>query len=130
MNSFNHYSFGAVSSWMYNYSLGIQRSPEHAGFKHFILKPTPDPDKVITFAKGHYDSVYGRIKSEWRTENGKLSCKCTVPPNSTVTLYLLAKSVGQITESGKTISNWKGINLDGENVIIPLSSGAYAFEER
>ena len=25
MNSFNHYSFGAVGAWMYNYSLGIQR---------------------------------------------------------------------------------------------------------
>jgi alpha-L-rhamnosidase len=28
MNSFNHYSFGAVAAWMYNYSLGIQRHPE------------------------------------------------------------------------------------------------------
>lgn len=24
MNSFNHYSFGAVGAWMYNYSLGIR----------------------------------------------------------------------------------------------------------
>lgn len=28
MNSFNHYSFGAVASWMYTHSLGIQRHPE------------------------------------------------------------------------------------------------------
>ena len=37
MNSFNHYSFGAVGSWMYNYSLGIQRDEAFPGFKHFIL---------------------------------------------------------------------------------------------
>ena len=41
MNSFNHYSFGAVASWMYNYSLGIQRHPDKAAFKAFVLKPTP-----------------------------------------------------------------------------------------
>jgi alpha-L-rhamnosidase len=128
MNSFNHYSFGAVSSWMYNYSLGIQRSPAHAGFKHFILKPIPDPDKVMTFAKGHYDSVYGIIKSEWKIDNGRLKYKCTVPPNSTATLYLPAKSVGQISESGKVISTWIGLKVDGENVMIPLTSGDYVFE--
>ena len=33
MNSFNHYSFGAVASWMYNYWLGIQRHPQKTGFK-------------------------------------------------------------------------------------------------
>jgi alpha-L-rhamnosidase len=130
MNSFNHYSFGAVSSWMYNYSLGIQRSPEKAAFKHFILKPTPDPDKVMTFAKGHYDSVYGTIKSEWKIDNGRLNYKCTVPPNSSATLYLPAKSVSQIIESGKVISNWIGLKVDGENLMIPLTSGVYVFEVR
>jgi hypothetical protein len=52
MNSFNHYSFGAVAAWMYNYSLGIQRHPTKAGFKEFILMPTPDPNGQITEAKG------------------------------------------------------------------------------
>jgi alpha-L-rhamnosidase len=128
MNSFNHYSFGAVSSWMYNYSLGIQRSPEHAGFKHFILKPTPDPDRVMTFAKGYYDSVYGRIKSEWKILGSKLSYKCSVPPNSTATLYLPAKSPEKITESGKSIISWKDVKVEGESLAIPLTSGDYVFE--
>jgi alpha-L-rhamnosidase len=128
MNSFNHYSFGAISAWMYNYSLGIQRSPEHAGFKHFILKPTPDPDQVMTFAKGYYDSVYGKIKSEWKIENGKLNYKCSVPANSTATLYLPAKSISQIKESGKSITTWKDVKKEGETVVISLSSGDYVFE--
>ena len=41
MNSFNHYSFGAVGQWMIAHSLGIQR--ETPGFKTFLLKPEPDP---------------------------------------------------------------------------------------
>ena len=51
MNSFNHYSFGAVGAWMYNYSLGIERDENSPGFKHFILRPEPDPTRLI--GRGH-----------------------------------------------------------------------------
>ncbi|AEI46897.1 alpha-L-rhamnosidase [Runella slithyformis] len=128
MNSFNHYSFGAVASWMYNYSLGIQRSPEHVAFKQFILQPTPDPDRVMTFAKGYYDSVYGRITGEWKWANGKWTYKTTVPPNTSATLYLPAKSASQISESGKSIVRWKGMKQENGNVVLPLESGSYVFE--
>ncbi|WP_245563715.1 alpha-L-rhamnosidase C-terminal domain-containing protein [Spirosoma luteum] len=33
-----------------------------------MLIPTPDPTKQMTFAKGYYDSLYGRISSEWKWE--------------------------------------------------------------
>ena len=46
MNSFNHYSFGAVGQWMIAYSLGIQR--DEPGFRKFILQPEPDPTGTIT----------------------------------------------------------------------------------
>ena len=128
MNSFNHYSFGAVAGWMYNHSLGIQRHPTKTGFQEFILKPTPDPNNSITSAKGHYDAVYGTIKSEWNTEGGKLTYKTTVPSNTTTTLYLSANNINQITESGKSIATWKGIKVENDRVIIPLGSGEYVFE--
>ena len=41
MNSFNHYSFGAVGQWMMAYSLGIQR--DEPGFRKFVLQPGPIP---------------------------------------------------------------------------------------
>ncbi|GGD69431.1 hypothetical protein GCM10011514_36930 [Emticicia aquatilis] len=123
MNSFNHYSFGAVASWMYNYSLGIQRHPQKTGFKEFILKPTPDPSGQITFAKGYYDSMYGRISSEWKNEGGKITYKFTVPANTSATLYLPANK--QITESGKTVKTDK---TEGDKVLITLTSGSYVFE--
>ena len=131
MNSFNHYSFGAVSAWMYNYSLGIQRSPEKAAFKQIILKPTPDPDKVMTFAKGYYDSVYGKINSEWRYEGKKLIYKTTVPANTSARLYLPTKTVNQVKESGKTLRQGNGISnisVENDKVKMTLASGDYAFE--
>ncbi len=123
MNSFNHYSFGAVASWMYNYSLGIQRHPQKTGFKEFILQPTPDPSGQITSAKGYYDSMYGRISSEWKSEGGKITYKFTVPANTSATLYLPANK--QITESGKKVKTEK---TEGDKVLISLTSGSYVFE--
>ncbi|HOY12208.1 MAG TPA: alpha-L-rhamnosidase C-terminal domain-containing protein, partial [Saprospiraceae bacterium] len=124
MNSFNHYSFGAVAAWMYNYSLGIQRHPEINGFKEFVLNPTPDPTKQLKFAKGYYDSLYGRIASEWEWKDGeKWVYKCTVPANTKASLYLPANKV--MKESGKAIELEK---VDGQNGWISLDSGSYIFE--
>ncbi|MCP9770439.1 alpha-L-rhamnosidase [Lacihabitans sp. LS3-19] len=127
MNSFNHYSFGAVAGWMYNYSLGIQRDPKTPAFKSFILKPTPDRNKDITFAKGYYDSMYGRISSEWQYVKDGWTYEVTVPANTTATLFLPAKSSTQITENGKPINTWKGLKTEKTNIQIPLVSGSYKF---
>jgi alpha-L-rhamnosidase len=131
MNSFNHYSFGAVASWMYNYSLGIQRNPESFGFKKIILQPMPDPDKKMTWAKGFYDSVYGKISSEWRYEGDKWIYKTTIPANTSATLYLPAKAINQVKENGKNIAQSSGISnlmLENGKVKMQLSSGDYVFE--
>ena len=130
MNSFNHYAFGAVASWMYNYSLGIQRDPEQPAFKRFVLKPTPDPTGRMTWAKGYYDSMYGRIASEWRMDNGKLTYKTTVPPNTSARLYLPAGSVKQVRESGKKVKKAKGVKYlskAGDRLVFELGSGEFEF---
>ena len=113
---------------MYNYSLGIQRHPTKTGFQEFILKPTPDPNNKVTAAKGHYNSMYGTIKSAWNTEGDKRGFKITVPANTTTTLYLPAKNIKQITENGKSIAKWKGVVVENDKVVIPLGSGDYSFE--
>ncbi|AUD02631.1 alpha-L-rhamnosidase [Spirosoma pollinicola] len=127
MNSFNHYSFGAVAAWMYTNSLGIQRHPSVAGFKEIVLKPTPDPTKKMTYAKGYYDSVYGRISSEWAWSGNSWNYKTTLPPNTSATLYLPAKSLNQISEGGKPIAQLKGVSQVNGEVSIPLGSGTYSF---
>ncbi|MBD2701704.1 family 78 glycoside hydrolase catalytic domain [Spirosoma sp. BT702] len=127
MNSFNHYSFGAVAAWMYNYSLGIQRHPQQAAFKEIVLKPTPDPTHKITYAKGYYDSIYGRINSEWKSEGNQWTYKTSLPANTTATLYLPVRSINQIKENGKSISQLPGVRQVDNQVLIPLGSGSYSF---
>ena len=64
MNSFNHYSLGAVGAWLYSRVLGI-RPGENGGYKDFVLKPCFGG---LDWVKGHYDTKYGRIYSEWNKE--------------------------------------------------------------
>ena len=130
MNSFNHYAFGAIGACMYNYSLGIERDETSPGFQQFILQPTPDPDGKMTWAKGYYNSMYGRIKSEWRLENDQLIYHATVPPNTSARLYLPVDPSLQITEGGKPVSQVQGVRRvinENNRVCIELESGSYSF---
>lgn len=132
MNSFNHYSFGAVAAWMYNYSLGIQRDEDTPGFKHFILQPTPDPDKKMTFAKGYYDSMYGRIGSAWKWVEGGWNYTATVPANTSATLYLDTDSIKKVLVNGKKLKKAKGVKIiskgETSQIQLELISGRYMFE--
>lgn len=121
MNSFNHYSFGAIGAWMYNYSLGIERDDAFPGFKHFILKPQPDLTGKMTWAKGHYNSMYGRIKSGWEIKGNSCYYHFVVPANTTATLYLDAVSMNDIRVGDKPVLSLKGVKYAGSH------SGKYVF---
>lgn len=128
MNSFNHYSFGAVGAWMYNYSLGIDRDDLSPGFKHFNLHPDPDPTGEMTFAKGHYDSMYGRIESSWEKQKDLYTYRFVVPANTSATLTLNAVSEEDVKESGKPFSSAKGVEYIGtvnNKQVFRIQSGLY-----
>jgi alpha-L-rhamnosidase len=121
MNSFNHYSFGAVGSWMMGRSLGIRRSQGVAGYQRFDLAPTPDPTGQMSWAQGHYDSPFGRIQSRWAVEEEGTRYQFTVPENTQATLYLPATAGATVT----------GPELDyqqsGERRVYSLAPGNYSF---
>jgi alpha-L-rhamnosidase len=128
MNSFNHYSFGAVGQWMMAHSLGIER--DEPGFRTFILQPEPDPSGVMTWAQGHYDSMYGRIRSAWKVERHTLNYRATVPANTTATLCLPASSADSVQEGGKDARRANGVTFvkyENGKAIFTLKSGTYAF---
>ena len=128
MNSFNHYSFGAVGAWMYDHSLGIQRDENHPAFKHFILRPEPDPTEKMTYAKGYYESMYGRIESGWCINKDYYSYNFTVPANSSATLELNARSIDHIIENNKPFKLSEGVKFVNDKngkFIFELQSGTY-----
>ena len=128
MNSFNHYSFGAVGAWMLSHSLGIQRDENSPGFKHFILTPEPDPTHQMTYARGHYDSMYGEIESNWNRKGQRCSYHFRVPTNTTATLYLSAPVAGNILTSKGLFSSLAGVKYCGkrnDKLVFTLSPGIY-----
>lgn len=128
MNSFNHYSFGAVGAWMINYSLGIEKN--ETGFRKFILQPTPDPTGKMNFAKGYYDSVYGRISSEWKAEDNQTVYTFQVPANTSATIYIQGNDVKKVTEGGKKIDKLENIKFLGkanDKLKFEVASGIYEF---
>jgi alpha-L-rhamnosidase len=130
MNSFNHYSFGAIGAWMYNYSLGITRDDNMPGFKHFILQPEPDPTGKMTYAKGYYDSMYGRIESSWEIKGNTCNYRFVVPANTTATVYIPASTPKEVTEDGKAISGTNGIKfirIENGKAVYLVGSGEYRF---
>jgi len=131
MNSFNHYSFGAIGAWMQNYSLGIQREPKEVAFKAIVLKPTPDPNNQLKWAEGHYDSMHGTIKSKWELKEDHTIYSISIPANTTATVYLKANSINDIRESGKKLKKSTTIELldrDSERISFKIRSGNYSFK--
>ena len=114
---------------MFDTSLGIERDENNPGFKHFYLKPMPDfggngtysdTGNNITFAKGHYDSVYGRIESSWeRMNKGWYRYQFTIPANTTATVIL------PTIKGVKVLQNGKPIKYSGS---LELGSGKYTFD--
>jgi alpha-L-rhamnosidase len=89
MNSFNHYSYGAVVEWMMGYMSGIIQDQENPGYQNFILQPTIDESGRITYVNGSYKSLYGTIESNWTAQSGNLkSYSAVVPANTSAELYL------------------------------------------
>ncbi|HJQ24277.1 MAG TPA: glycoside hydrolase family 78 protein [Blastocatellia bacterium] len=131
MNSFNHYAIGAVGEWMARVILGINNDDERPAYEHFTLRPYPGGG--LTWARGHYDSIRGRIESSWRVTAGGLQYDVTIPTNTTATVYVPAKDAAAVTESGKPASAAPGVRFlrmeDGAAAFL-VDSGKYSFTAR
>jgi alpha-L-rhamnosidase len=128
MNSFNHYSLGSVGEWLYRYVAGIDTDPDAPGFARIVIRPHPGPG--LTFANASFDSVRGRIVSNWKQQGGQMTMDVTIPANTTATVYVPSVDAAQVKESGKSASASPGVAFlrqDGANVIFSVGSGTYTF---
>ncbi len=137
MNSFNHYAYGAVAEWMFEYMAGIQKDENNPGFKNVILQPTIDTgsqfndQERITEVDGEYESYYGKIVSSWTSNEGNLKTyKTVIPSNTTATLYLPINGI--LIDDFDSISGVTFVGLTDRNgndvAKFELASGGYLFE--
>jgi len=84
MNSYNHYALGAVCSFLYRRTAGIQ--PIEPGFGRFAIAPLPD--RRIPSARARFAGPRGTIVSGWTIEAGRTKFEIEVPANSFAELNL------------------------------------------
>ena len=134
MNSFAHYSFGAVCEWMINDLAGIQS--DGVGYEKIIIHPHPPTPgsnhdhPPIKWVKAHYDSVHGRITSNWKQTKSVFELEMEIPANTTATVYLPATRKDKITEGGKSLAEAKSVKflrMENNSVVLAVESGSYRF---
>lgn len=84
--SLNHFSKGAVVSFLHGYIAGIQLVDEAPAYRRFRVAPRPGGG--ISWAEAVHDSPYGRIESSWRLHGNRFELTVTVPPGTAAEVVL------------------------------------------
>ncbi len=128
MNSFNHYSLGSVGEWMYSAVAGIDLDPAHPAYKHILLHPRPGGG--LTYAKAAYQSIQGRIVSDWQLDADEFTYHVEVPANTTATVWVPAHASEQVREGGRATTASEGVRflrMEDGCAVYEIGSGVYTF---
>jgi alpha-L-rhamnosidase len=128
-SSQDHFMLGQIQEWFYHDLAGIGCDPAGPGFKKIIIHPQPVGD--VAWVKASYQSIRGRIVSDWKRNDGKFTLRVKIPANTTATIYLPAKSAQSVTENGRTATPANGVDFlrmtDG-CAVFAVKSGEYEFK--
>ena len=127
-SSQDHFMLGQIMEWFYHDLGGISSDPAGPGFKKIIIKPQPVGD--VTWAKTSFDSIHGKIVSNWRRSDGHFKLQLKIPANTTATVFLPARAGGTVTEGTQPAEQSPGVKFlraeDGRSVY-EVASGDYDF---
>jgi hypothetical protein len=129
VESQDHFMFGQLDEWFFSHLAGIQDDPDGPGFRKIIIQPTVVGD--LTEVKASYDSICGKIVSEWKRVGPNLTLHVVIPPNTTATIYVPATGPDLVTESGSRpitpASGVKFVKMGEGAAIYRVGSGDYTF---
>jgi hypothetical protein len=127
-SSQDHFMLGQIMEWFYHDLGGISSDPAGPGFKKIIIKPQPVGD--VTWAKTSFDSIHGKIVSNWQRSDGHFKLQLKIPANTTATVFLPARAGGTVTEGSQPAEQSPGVKFlraeDGRSVY-EVASGDYDF---
>jgi alpha-L-rhamnosidase len=117
----NHPMFGSVDEWFFRSLLGINSAAP--GFEKIIIKPQPAGD--LTWAKGSYESVRGKISSDWKIEGDQFKLNVGIPPNTTAEVWIPAKENSSVIQDGQKINN---VRFERGYAVVAIGSGSFEFQ--
>ena len=133
----NHPMFGSVSEWFYKSVLGIQQTDNSVAYSDIVIKPSVVGD--LTWAKGSYHSVRGKISSSWWKSGEDFHLEVTIPANTKATVYLpvfenalpdIFEGNMPLVKKGEKIENDQAIKIlriNSQTAVISIGSGTYSF---
>jgi hypothetical protein len=124
----DHFMLGQINEWLYHDLAGIQCDPDGPGFKKIIIKPAIVGD--LTHAKASYDSIAGRIISEWSRDGQAVKLHVTIPANTTATIENPTTDGNAVSERGMPAAQASGakfLKMDGPYAEFAVGSGDYLF---
>ncbi len=139
-DSKNHPMFGSVSEWFYKSILGIQQTENAVAFSEIVIKPSMVHG--LSWAKGHYHSIRGKIGSHWWKFGDDIFMHIEIPANTKAMVYIpfYSKSRPAIYENNQLIiKNGTPENMPPEitfikstkkHVLLEVGSGQYEFAVR
>jgi alpha-L-rhamnosidase len=127
MNSYNHYSLGAVSGFLFRRIAGL--NPLEPGFKRFEVNPVLDPR--VESGGGGYDSIVGRLSTRWKRDAaGGFHLTVEVPPNCRALVHLPTRKLDSIREGRHAVRGNAEIQVRGlqnDRQVLEVGSGTYVF---
>jgi alpha-L-rhamnosidase len=126
--SHNHPMFGSVSQWFYNWLGGIQPHPDAVGFDRIIIRP--QIPSGLQWVNCSYDSIRGRITSNWRKTDDSVIMDIEIPANSVATVYLPCSNPEAIKENNIPVAQSPGVKFlryENNTAIYNIPSGKYHF---
>lgn len=124
MNSFNHYAFGAVSSFLMRRIVGIDSA--EPGFRRIRVRPLGVPG--LGPVSGSLQSPMGAITVRWNADDDHFSLSLTVPANANAEVHLVGSSP---TIAGVAVGESAGIRILHQSpalTVIEVCSGQFEFK--
>ncbi len=79
--SLNHYSKGAVISFLHTHVVGLTMAEGSVAYEHFVVEPHAD-GSGLTWAAATLDCPYGRIEAGWEIAGDRLTVTVAAPPGT------------------------------------------------
>lgn len=126
MNSFNHYSFGAVGTWMLAYAGGVRREENPGTFR---ICPVPDPDKDVRWVNVSVQTVSGEYKVNWEYTEQGISYSLYIPGGrkTSVELPMSARQAETLKNFMENDSRFENIVLNENGLTFIAVPGEYVF---
>ncbi len=122
MNSFAHYSFGAVYQWMVENLGGIRSS----GPAYRTIRVEPVFDPRLSWVETSYTSIRGPIKTRWeRMRDGGIELAVSVPANTQAAIVVPAQDPGRVAHEPQALLAGESMRSDGKRVILTVGSGRH-----